>query len=503
MGPRQRRGRPAARSPSSSRRATRSTSDRPGSASRRPTPTGTTVYATGRARQPAGVLRLLRRRPTRARYAETTLTVPVDGRPLPITLRAWPDDPAWAKRVGGLLERGLPALAEAIGLPWTADRPLDRGRGGQPAARPASPAATTPTARPIEIAYYADQFVILHEAAHAWFDGGLLADRWANEGFASWYALDAAATAEAEGRAGEPLTPELDRRPDPAQRLGPARAPTTRRPRTTATRRRRELAGLDRRAGRTATASRRSGRRSATGSRAYQPTGLRSPDGAATNGTGGASMPGSDVAPIETRPTAARLARPPRPARGPDRARATTTCGGRGSSATRRPGCSTRGRRRGASTTRSWPRPASGGCRRSSATRCASWQFGQATQLLDGGEPRARRPRRGARDGVGGGPDACPDALRGRVRGQPRLRRGVDRGGGGAGDDPGLRRGRRGRARATRGSSSRSGCGARRRRRTSRQPPPRSRRATSARRSRRAPTRSTRGTAPSRPAGTG
>ena len=56
-----------------------------------------------------------------------------------------------------------------------------------------------PAAGRIEIAYYADSFVVLHEAAHAWFDGSLLADRWANEGFASWYALDAAAVDRREG----------------------------------------------------------------------------------------------------------------------------------------------------------------------------------------------------------------------------------------------------------------------------------------------------------------
>jgi hypothetical protein len=40
----------------------------------------------------------------------------------------------------------------------------------------------------IEVAYYADAGVVLHEAAHSWFNGGLLADRWANEAFASYYA---------------------------------------------------------------------------------------------------------------------------------------------------------------------------------------------------------------------------------------------------------------------------------------------------------------------------
>ncbi len=45
----------------------------------------------------------------------------------------------------------------------------------------------------VEIAYYAGDFVVLHEAAHAWFNGSLLADRWANEAFASYYATRAAA----------------------------------------------------------------------------------------------------------------------------------------------------------------------------------------------------------------------------------------------------------------------------------------------------------------------
>ena len=45
-----------------------------------------------------------------------------------------------------------------------------------------------PAAGRIEVAYWAGQPVIVHEAAHGWFNGSLLADRWANEGFASLYA---------------------------------------------------------------------------------------------------------------------------------------------------------------------------------------------------------------------------------------------------------------------------------------------------------------------------
>ena len=105
------------------------------------------------------------------------------------TVRSWPDDAPWAERV---------------------ERPARRPACRRSASGSASPGRTTtsrstvqeavsrttggyaglfdPAAGKVEIAYYADDFVVLHEAAHAWFNGSLLADRWANEAFASYYA---------------------------------------------------------------------------------------------------------------------------------------------------------------------------------------------------------------------------------------------------------------------------------------------------------------------------
>jgi hypothetical protein len=60
----------------------------------------------------------------------------------------------------------------------------------------------------VEVAYYAEDDVVLHEAAHTWFNGGLLADRWANEAFASYYGLLAAEALGVAATADE-LTPEL------------------------------------------------------------------------------------------------------------------------------------------------------------------------------------------------------------------------------------------------------------------------------------------------------
>jgi hypothetical protein len=142
-------------------------------------------------------------------FSETTLQIPLDGRTVPVILRSWPDDPAWAKRVGSLLKRGLPALARDIGLPWTVERPLIVSEA---LSRDATGFAGRydPPAGEIQIAYYAPSFVVLREAAHVWFDGTLLADRWASEAFASYYAVRAAKTVGEKSVKGPALTPALE-----------------------------------------------------------------------------------------------------------------------------------------------------------------------------------------------------------------------------------------------------------------------------------------------------
>lgn len=169
---------------------------------------GNLVYTTGRLANPLSfVASFAADRPNA--FAELSTTVAIGTETIPVTIRSWPDDSAWGKRVTDLLRRGLPALSKAIGLPWRAERPLvvqeaiSRNASGF-VGRYDPPAGT------IEIAYYADSFAVLHEAAHAWFDGRLLADRWANEGFASWYAIQAAKAIGEKGVSGDVLTPALE-----------------------------------------------------------------------------------------------------------------------------------------------------------------------------------------------------------------------------------------------------------------------------------------------------
>ncbi len=118
---------------------------------------------------------------------ETLREVTLANDPASIIVRSWPDDTAWSERVLGLLERALPLLEEEIGVPWPIEGPLvleeslTRGPDGYAGLfDPASPR--------IEVSYAASDVIILHELAHAWFNGGLVADRWAAEAFAAYYA---------------------------------------------------------------------------------------------------------------------------------------------------------------------------------------------------------------------------------------------------------------------------------------------------------------------------
>jgi hypothetical protein len=256
--------------------------------------TGRTIFSSGPLTQPLGFFAYFVADKPNA-FSETRRPVEVDGRPLDIAVRAWPDDPAWGERVGGLLERGVPVLSERIGLPWVADRPLIVAEAVSRSTAGYSGKYEPATGR-IEIAYYADSFVVLHEAAHAWFNGSLLADRWANEGFASWYAL-AGATAIKEKVIVTPLTPELAKSKIPLNAWGPvgSNEPAAEDFSYAGSA---ELARLiAERAGPTGLASVWDAARRGLG--AYQPAGLAS-DNAMAPGTMPGAANGSDAAPTET-----------------------------------------------------------------------------------------------------------------------------------------------------------------------------------------------------------
>jgi hypothetical protein len=138
---------------------------------------------------------------------ERTMIATIGGTPIELSVRGWADDPAWTERVGGLVARGLPLLSQEIGLGWQrasgliVHETISRTTGGYAGL-------FDPSLGQIDVAYDALDYVVLHESAHAWFNGALLTDRWANEAFASYYGAQTAATLKLKG-IGDPLTPAL------------------------------------------------------------------------------------------------------------------------------------------------------------------------------------------------------------------------------------------------------------------------------------------------------
>ncbi|MBA2373129.1 MAG: hypothetical protein H0V74_02855, partial [Chloroflexi bacterium] len=179
---------------------------------------GRQILRTGRLAKPLTFFAfLLADRP--GAYAETTLETMVGDRQVELTIRAWSDDEPWAKRVGQLMARGLPVLGERIGLEWprpgglTVQEAVSRSTGGYAGL-------FDPTAGLVEVAYYAGDVVVFHEGAHAWFNGALLVDRWANEAFASYYAAEVAETLEVK-QSGDVLTDALKQSKIPLNAWGP------------------------------------------------------------------------------------------------------------------------------------------------------------------------------------------------------------------------------------------------------------------------------------------
>lgn len=157
-------------------------------------PGGTKAYASGTLSAPKAFgAYILADRP--GAYREITVKVDVAGSPYAVVVRSWQDDAAFGTRVAAILRKALPPLGSLIGIPVTAG-----GAGGSPLAveeavtRSAGGYAALfdSGAGRIEVAYDASPAIVLHEAAHAWFNGRLVADRWVAEGFAAYYASQVA-----------------------------------------------------------------------------------------------------------------------------------------------------------------------------------------------------------------------------------------------------------------------------------------------------------------------
>lgn len=126
-------------------------------------------------------------------FVETRTSVDIGGgATAPLIVRAWEDDPAWGARTTSLMERGIPALMELIGLEYPVNGRLRVEEAAT--SRLGEYAGTySDVTELITVRYDADAIVTLHEAAHVWFNDSLLRGRWIGEAWAEWYAVQAAA----------------------------------------------------------------------------------------------------------------------------------------------------------------------------------------------------------------------------------------------------------------------------------------------------------------------
>ncbi len=152
---------------------------------------GTTTITSGSLADPATLSAyVLGDRP--GAYREVPVDVVLGPTTARLAIRAWTDDPSWARKTANLLKRALPALATAIGLPYprtttvVVEEAVARSIDGQ--AGVYDPASGT-----LRIAYTTPAGSILRAVAHLWFDGRSFADRWIVEGLASHAAIAAAA----------------------------------------------------------------------------------------------------------------------------------------------------------------------------------------------------------------------------------------------------------------------------------------------------------------------
>ncbi len=170
-----------------------------------PDPDGSMVYASGPLATPTTFAAdLAADRP--GVLVDGRQSVAVGARTLILLIRSWPDDPAWRTSVTDLLVRSTPAIRAEVGIDWPMGTTLEvretiarAGGDGSPTTVEGAGAFDASLGR-LDIPYTADATAILHGVAHGWFNASLVADRWAAEGFADYYAARAADAIKVEIR---------------------------------------------------------------------------------------------------------------------------------------------------------------------------------------------------------------------------------------------------------------------------------------------------------------
>ncbi len=103
------------------------------------------------------------------------------------TVLGWPGDDEWVAFVADHLVRGVPAMADLLGLEWPAGQDMEVVETLSPYIYGYA-GWYSPYEALMEIGDELDPQVVLHELSHAWFNHDLYDSRWVNEALANVYA---------------------------------------------------------------------------------------------------------------------------------------------------------------------------------------------------------------------------------------------------------------------------------------------------------------------------
>lgn len=106
---------------------------------------------------------------------------------LAVGVKAWPGDRTWGDRVRDVVERGLPALQDLVGLGFGEQTGLDILEALDPSLVGYAGWYLLDE-DVIEMGEYLDDHVVIHEISHLWFNEDLFTERWITEGLADDFA---------------------------------------------------------------------------------------------------------------------------------------------------------------------------------------------------------------------------------------------------------------------------------------------------------------------------
>lgn len=124
-----------------------------------------------------------------------------------IEILAWPGDEEWSDNVQDILEKGLPELIDAVGLPLPPDRDLIIREAAPIVSADSADVALEPEHNLIVLGDDLDPHLLFREISQAWFNFDLFKTHWVTHGLADEFASEAVASLGGPRPDPDPVSP--------------------------------------------------------------------------------------------------------------------------------------------------------------------------------------------------------------------------------------------------------------------------------------------------------